>query len=226
MIALAALMENTATKDSFKKIAMPDTSVISEQLPGKMKTRSAKRVTIVPQALYFQLGVPRHSTGLVPVQEMSHTANPVRLDTTASIMTVYHVSVPKVISVPKRQRSQFHVGRVTTIRTSDRKKILTAWFALLELLAIVEVSTTTSAICALQVIIAPRLAQKTILFLALQVLTGTQQARSHLKNVGNALLATSVKKVLLMQHLVTLVTTALKDQLSNLLVVQAFTALL
>jgi hypothetical protein len=123
MIALAVLMENTATKDSFKVIAMQDTSVISELLPGKMKTRSAKRVTTVLQAVYFQLDVLRLCTGLVPVLETSHTAHLVKLDTTALIMIVFPVYVPKVTSVPRRPRSQFHAGRVSITHTRDRRRI-------------------------------------------------------------------------------------------------------
>lgn len=122
-IALAAPTVNTAIVDTFNLIVTPGISVISELVPGKMKTRSAKKVTTVLPALYFQLGVPRPSTGLAPVLEMSHTANLVKLDTTASIMTVYLVYVLKVTSVPKRQRSQFHAGKDFTTLTRDRERI-------------------------------------------------------------------------------------------------------
>ena len=150
MIALFVLTHTTVTVVSFKVFATLAISVILELHLGKMKTRSALKVTTAPLVLYSLLDAQKPSTGLVLEPEMSHTAHLVRLVTTALITIVFHVFVQEVTSVLKRPKSPSHAGREHITLISALRKPLTVVLAQQALLVIREVLINTNATCVQQ----------------------------------------------------------------------------
>ena len=162
---------------------------------------------------------------VVLARELSHTANHALLAIIVSIMTVYQESVLEATSVLKRLRNPFHVGLVHIILTNEQLTQLTVYHAQLVQIVLKEVLMIGRDTYVLLDIIAQLLDLHSHLLFALRELIMMSLEAQKSLTALFVLPATSAKKVLLHQHLVMQVTSALmalqfKQHASRVLIAQ------